>query len=86
VSYPNQNWVGDITEIKTPKGKLYLAVYIDLYSRKAVGWTIDTHMLSELVETALKCVLWSRTLPKGLIIHTGQGSQFISNWLLSLTS
>lgn len=79
VSYPNQVWVGDITEIKTSKGKLYLAVYIDLYSRKVVGWAIDTHMRSELVETALKRALWSRKPPKGLMVHTDQGSQFISN-------
>jgi len=79
VSYPNQVWVGDITEIKTAKGKLYLAAYIDLYSRKVVGWAIDTHMRSELVETALKRALWSRKPPKGLMVHTDQGSQFISN-------
>lgn len=78
VSYPNQVWVGDITEIKTLNGKLYLAAYIDLYSRKVVGWSIDTHMRSELVETALKRGLWSRKPPKGLMVHTDQGSQFIS--------
>ena len=79
VSYPNQVWVGDITEIKTSTGKLYLAAYIDLYSRKVVGWAIDTHMRSELVETALKRALWSRKPPKGTLVHTDQGSQFISN-------
>ena len=79
VSYPNQVWVGDITEIKTSTGKLYLAAYIDLYSRKVVGWAIDTHMRSELVETALKRALWSRKPPKGMLVHTDQGSQFISN-------
>jgi transposase InsO family protein len=77
VSYPNQTWVGDITEIKTATGKLYLAAYIDLYSRKVVGWAIDTHMRSELVERALKRALWSRKPPKGLMVHTDQGSQFI---------
>jgi putative transposase len=56
VSYPNQVWVGDITEIKTVNGKLYLAAYIDLCSRKVIGWSLDTHMRSELVETALKRV------------------------------
>ena len=63
VSYPNQAWVGDITEIKTSTGKLYLAAYIDLYSRKVVGWAIDKHMRSELVELALKRALWSRKPP-----------------------
>ena len=79
VSYPNQVWVGDITEIKTVNGKLYLAAYIDLYSRKVIGWSLEPHMRSELVETALKRGLWSRKPPKGLMVHTDQGSQFISN-------
>ena len=79
VSYPNQAWVGDITEIKTLNGKLYLAAYIDLYSRKVISWSIDNNMRSELVETALKRGLWSRKPPKGLMVHTDQGSQFISN-------
>ncbi len=79
VSYPNQAWVADITYIKTSMGWMYLAAYIDLYSRKVVGWAIDTHMRSELVETALKRALWNRKPPKGLMVHTDQGSQFISN-------
>lgn len=87
VSYPNQVWVGDITEIKTSTGKLYLAAYIDLYSRKVVGWAIDKHMRSELVELALKRALWSRKPPKGLMVHTDQGSQFIShNYRILLAS
>jgi len=53
-------------------GWMYLATYIDLYSRKVVGWAIDTHMRSELVETAFKRALWNRK-PKGLIVHTDQG-------------
>jgi len=79
VSYPNQVWVGDITEIKTLNGKLYLAAYIDIYSRKVVGWSLDNHMRSELIETALKRGLWSRKPPAKLMVHTDQGSQFISN-------
>jgi len=84
VSYPNQVWVGDITEIKTESGKLYLAAYIDLYSRKVVGWSIEPHMRSELVEIALKRALWSRKPPKGLMVHTDQGSQFVSHNYRSL--
>ena len=87
VSYPNQVWVGDITEIKTLNDKVYFAAYIDLYSRKVIGWSLDTHMRSELVETALKRGLWSRKPPKGLMVHTDQGSQFISNhYRILLTS
>jgi len=44
-----------------------------------VGWAIDKHMRSELVERALKRALWCRKPPKGLMVHTDQGSQFISN-------
>lgn len=84
VSYPNQAWVGDITEIKTQQGKLYLAAYIDLYSRRVVGYTVATHMRSELTEFALQRALWSRKPPKGLMVHTDQGSQFISDGYRSL--
>ena len=56
-SEPNQMWVGDITYIRTWEGWVYLAVVIDLYSRKVVGWSADAHMRSELVEEALKRAL-----------------------------
>lgn len=79
VSYPDQVWVGDITEIRTEQGKGYLAAFIDLYSRKVIGWAFANHMRSEMVEEALKRALWNRKPPKGLMIHTDQGSQFISN-------
>jgi transposase InsO family protein len=84
VSYPNQVWVGDITEIKASQGKGYLAAYVDLFSRKVVGWAFDTHMRSDLVETALKRALWNRKPPKGLMVHTDQGRQFISDNYLTL--
>ncbi|MBL1275637.1 MAG: IS3 family transposase [Ectothiorhodospiraceae bacterium] len=79
MSYPNQVWVGDITEIKTRQGKLYLAAYVDLYSRKVVGFATAPHMRSELTELALQRALWGRKPPKRLMVHTDQGSQFISN-------
>jgi transposase InsO family protein len=78
VSYINQVWVSDITYIKTAMGWMYLAVFIDLYSRKVVGWALDTRMKSDLIETALKRALLSRSPPKGLIVHSDQGSQYIS--------
>jgi len=84
VSYPNQVWVGDITEIKTRQGKLYLAAYIDLYSRRVVGFAVASHMRSELTELALQRALWNRKPPKGLMVHTDQGSQFISDDYRSL--
>jgi transposase InsO family protein len=84
VSHPNQVWVGDITEIRTTQGKGFLAAYIDLFSRKVVGWAFETHMRSDLVETALKRALWQRKPPKGLMVHTDQGRQFISDNYLTL--
>jgi len=78
VSYINQVWVSDITYIKTAMGWMYLAVFIDLYSRRVVGWALGTRMKSELIETALKRALLSRNPPKGLIVHSDQGSQYIS--------
>lgn len=84
VSHPNQVWVGDITEIRTTQGKGYLAAFIDLFSRKVVGWAFETHMRSDLVETALKRALWQRKPPKGLMVHTDQGRQFISDNYLTL--
>ena len=84
VSHPNQVWVGDITEVKTSQGKGYLAAYIDLFSRNVVGWAFDKHMRSDLVEIALKRALWKRKPPKGLIVHTDQERQFISDNYLTL--
>ncbi len=70
VSYPNQVWVGGITEIKTQQGKLYLAAYIDLYSRRVVGSATAAHMRFELTEIALLRALWSRKpSTKGLMMH-----------------
>ena len=78
VCYPNQVWVSDITYIKTLSGWMYLAVFIDLYSRKVIGWALDPQMKAELIETALKRALWDRKPPKGLIVHSDQGSQYVS--------
>ncbi len=81
---PNQKWVSDITYIKTKKGWMFLVVFIDLYSRRIVGWAADTHMRAELVTRALLMAIWNRKPSKGLIIHTDQGSQYISNAYLLL--
>jgi transposase InsO family protein len=78
VKGPNQKWVADITYIRTLEGWQYLAVFIDLYSRRIVGWAMDKHMKAQLVKTALLRALWSRKPTRGLIIHTDQGSQFVS--------
>ena len=76
VPQPNTVWCADITYLWTMQGWLYLAVVIDLYSRKIVGWAIDKHMKSSLVEQALKMAYWHRKPSKGLIHHSDRGSQY----------
>jgi putative transposase len=78
VKGPNQKWVADITYIRTLEGWQYLVVFIDLYSRRIVGWAMDHHMQASLVKTALLRALWHRKPMRGLTIHTDQGSQFVS--------
>jgi transposase InsO family protein len=78
VSHPNHVWASDITYIMSAEGWQFLCVFIDLYSRQIVGWAMDKHMRSEWVETALKRALWARKPAKGLMVHTDQGSQFVS--------
>jgi putative transposase len=73
---PNAVWAGDITYIPTGKGWLYLAVVIDLCSRRIVGWSLAGHLRASLVGDALRQALGSRSVPKGLIFHSDRGSQY----------
>jgi len=75
----NTVYVGDITYIRTQQGWLYLAVVIDLYSRKVVGWSMDDNMETPLVNNALIMALHNRTPPPKLIWHTDRGSQYASD-------
>lgn len=75
---PNEKYVGDITYIPVKEGWLYLATVIDLFSRKIVGWSMDTTMKTSLVNDALKMALSSRKPNKGLLWHTDRGSQYAS--------
>jgi len=75
---PNSKYVGDITYIPTNEGWLYLATVIDLYSRKIVGWSMDKHMKTSLVNDALVMAIIKRKPLKGLIWHTDRGSQYAS--------
>ncbi len=75
---PNQKWAGDITYLRTSEGWLYLAVVIDLYSRKVIGWSMSTTMKSTLICDALTMALWRRKRPKGVIFHSDRGSQYCS--------
>lgn len=78
-STPDQMYVGDITYIPTQEGWLYLAVVIDLYSRRVIGWSMDAHMSSTLVNDALFMALKKRHPPHGIIWHTDRGSQYASD-------
>lgn len=75
---PNQVWVGDITYIGTDEGWLYLAVVMDLFSRKVVGWSMSERMTATLVCDALRMALFRRKRPRGTIMHTDRGSQYCS--------
>jgi len=79
-SAPNRVWAGDITYVWTGEGWLYLAVVIDLYSRKVVGWSLGRRLTSTLVCEALLMALWLRRPAKGqLIFHSDRGVQYASD-------
>lgn len=75
---PDQAYVGDITYIPTREGWLYLAVFIDLYSRAVVGWSMDSRMPASLVNDALTMAIWKRRPSAGLQVHSDRGSQYAS--------
>ena len=75
---PNQKWVADFTYIWTTEGWLYVAVVMDLYSRRIVGWSMQTAMTSQLVSDALMMAVWRRGRPQELLHHSDQGSQYTS--------
>jgi putative transposase len=75
---PNQLWVTDITEHPTREGKVYCAVVLDSFSRRVVGWSIDTAPTAALVTNALGMAIDRRIPPTGAIVHSDQGVQFAS--------
>ena len=78
VSAPDQAYVSDITYVWTQEGWLYLAVFIDLFSRRVVGWSMGSRINARLVTDALQMALWRRRPPAGLIVHSDRGSQYAS--------
>ena len=74
----NQVWAGDITYLKTGEGWMYLAIVMDLYSRRIVGWHIDKRMTTDLVSKAMIKAYNLRQPPKGLVFHSDRGSQYTS--------
>ena len=79
VTEPDRAYVSDITYIHTQEGWLYLAVVIDLFSRKVVGWSMSSRMKADLVCDALKMAIWQRKPERGLIVHSDRGSQYASH-------
>ncbi len=76
--HPDQVWVSDITYISTRQGWLYLAVVMDLYSRRIVGWSMQPRLRRDLVLDALKMALRGRRPAQGLLHHSDRGSQYAS--------
>ena len=74
---PDELWVTDITEHPTREGKVYCAVVLDAFSRRVVGWSIDSSPTAALVTNALGMAIESRS-PAGTVIHSDQGTQFTS--------
>lgn len=74
----NKIWVGDITYIPTKHGFLYLAVFIDIYSRKVTGWAMDTRLRDTLVLSAMNQAIGREHPEEGLLVHTDRGSQYTS--------
>ncbi len=77
-SAPNEKWVGDITYVWTREGWLYLAVVMDLYSRRIVGWALASTQATTLVIAALHMAIGRRQPPAGLLHHSDRGSQYAS--------
>ncbi|CAH0447576.1 IS3 family transposase ISBxe1 [Ralstonia syzygii subsp. syzygii] len=73
---PDQVWSTDITYIATDEGWLYLTVFIDLFSRQVVGWSLKPHMRTKLVANALRMAWFRRRPAQGLIVHSDRGSQY----------
>ena len=79
VDMPNQKWADDISYVWTREGWLYLAVILDLHSRRVIGWAVSNRMKRDLAIRALKMAVAFRSPPKGCIHHTDRGSQYCSH-------
>ena len=75
---PNQKWASDITYVRTSEGWLYLAVVIDLFSRKVIGWSTGDTLETKLCVDALKMAITRRGQPRQLVHHSDRGSQYSS--------
>ena len=80
----NQAWVGDTTFIRTRQGWLFLAVVLDLYSRKVIGWSMSNRNNTELVTDALMMAFWRRKSYQNVVVHSDQGSTYTSAYYRSV--
>ncbi|QQN43103.1 IS3 family transposase (plasmid) [Raoultella sp. XY-1] len=76
---PDERWVTDITYIRTHEGWLYLAVVVDLFSRKIIGWSMQSRMTKDIVLNALLMAVWRRNPENQVLVHSDQGSQYTSH-------
>ncbi|MHA1066868.1 IS3 family transposase [Enterobacter ludwigii] len=76
---PDERWVTDITYIRTHEGWLYLAVIVDLFSRKIIGWSMQSRMTKDIVLNALLMAVWRRNPQRPVLVHSDQGSQYTSH-------
>ena len=81
---PNRKWAADFTYIWTAEGWLYVAVVLDLFSRRIVGWSMRAGMTADLVADALVMALWRRGRPRDLLHHSDRGTQYTSEQCQSL--
>lgn len=77
-SAPNQKWVADFTYVWSAEGWLYVAVVLDLYSRRVIGWSMKPEMTAQLVADALMMAVWRRGKPEAVMHHSDRGSQYTS--------
>lgn len=75
---PNEKWTSDITYIRVDRGHVYLAVVVDLFSRKIIGWSLDSTMTNQLTIDALNMAIETRGVEPGLILHSDRGVQYRS--------
>ncbi|QGG08598.1 IS3 family transposase [Enterobacter cancerogenus] len=76
---PDKRWVTDITYVRTHEGWLYLAVVVDLFSRKIIGWSMQSRMTKDIVLNALLMAVWRRNPQKQVLVRSDQGSQYTSH-------
>ena len=85
VEEPNKVWVSDITYVTTQEGWLYVAIVLDLFSRKIVGLSMGDSLHTDLIVKALKQALWNRDIKGGLMHHSDRGCQYTSTDFQELT-